>query len=1134
MSDAREILKTIINNFSTEGFKRFFREKSRQFVAKTEDYSRYNDDDFKNGTKIGEINFSDGDKLNICIFEVKKALSEQAGKKAQYEKAKTILKKPENMKFSAGIFIFYDSNDNFRFSLIYPESFGTHRQWNNFRRFTYFVSKDFTNKTFLSQIGDKDFSKLDDIKSAFSITAVTNIFYTEFFDIFEKIVKETKKINDIKQDDQVRDFVLLFSIRVIFLGFIQKKKWLGNNEKFIQDFFNDYKNTNHNENEFYSKWLSLLFFEALNRQFSPKNYLSKQTNSDLQLAPYLNGGLFKKKQGYDTNGWIIPDKEIDEFFDFLFSHSFTIEENSLDDEDLQLNPEFLGIIFERLVNKADGAVYTPRTEVDLMCRLSLIKWLEKNLENKIKVDNLYELFFTESEKDEDQKQGSFSQKEAQEILSKLEGLSICDPAVGSGAFLVGMIQVLDEVEQILKTKYDLKTKNIFERKKEIIKNSLYGVEVKEWAVWICQLRLWLSLFVDAPDNLKNSLDPILPSLDFKVRQGDSLVQRIGTKLFPVFGHNIGFSKSVKGKITKLKNLKLEYFDNKTTTQDIILKQNEISIFKEILTDEINEKKEKLNNLKTNKHVTQPSLLVAEQEIEQPELSFDKEEIEKLKTEITKLSEQKQALHSGNKPLVWSIEFAEIFAEKNGFDIIIGNPPYVMYKDIEDPTKNIKNSSIYKTYLKEMVMLDFPNYFKSKTEIDGFSDLYTYFYIRGLRLLNKSGIHCFVCSNFWLDVDYGVWLKKFLIDNTKIEYIIDNQARRSFNTAQINTIITIISQTKIVDDEGLVKFIAFKKSFEETVFTDKLLTIEKCEKITCSDFLRIYPISNQKLKEAGMEGNNEPQKTIYKQYTGDKWGAKYLKCPDFLIRILANKSEKFTLLGNSNIASIYTGLKDAGYSKYLIPRNICIKNTMPEIIRKPANFKLISINNGDFSINKKTKYNVATEFAPLLWLAMRGDRHICFLNKNNIPYTGNFFGIKPNNNKQILPFLSILNSTFCHLITEVFGRQGFGGGAIILVKSDLDNLPIININKIAKHQLTKLEKLSHKLLNIEIKSIFIECGIDPKLDIPIEEQEPKPLKDRAKLDKIVFDALKLSKTERKEVYRAVCRLVWNRISKAKSV
>ena len=158
--------------------------------------------------------------------------------------------------------------------------------------------------------------------------------------------------------------------------------------------------------------------------------------------------------------------------------------------------------------------------MDLM-PVKFVKWLQKNLENPVRTENLYELFFKESAQEDDQKEGSFSRKEAQEILTKLENLAVCDLAVGSGAFLVGMMQVLDDVEQSLKHRYGLNGKDLFERKKQIIKDSLYGVEVKEWAVWICQLRLWLSLFVDAPDELKNSLEPILPSLDFKVRQGDS-------------------------------------------------------------------------------------------------------------------------------------------------------------------------------------------------------------------------------------------------------------------------------------------------------------------------------------------------------------------------------------------------------------------------------------------------------------------------------------------------------------------------------------------------------------------------------------------------------------------------------------
>ena len=136
--------------------------------------------------------------------------------------------------------------------------------------------------------------------------------------------------------------------------------------------------------------------------------------------------------------------------------------------------------------------------------------------------------------------------------------------MGSGAFLVGMVQVLDEIEQSLKSMSGLTAGNDFERKKRIISQSLYGVEVKEWAVWICQLRLWLSLFIEAPDELKLSPTPILPSLDFKVRQGDVnwLIQRVGNKLFPVTGHSMALSSNQKKQITELKKFKVDYFDNK--------------------------------------------------------------------------------------------------------------------------------------------------------------------------------------------------------------------------------------------------------------------------------------------------------------------------------------------------------------------------------------------------------------------------------------------------------------------------------------------------------------------------------------------------------------------------------------------
>jgi len=1156
-SDARPILEDIISDFALEKFSRFFREKSRQFADRQEDLTHYNDADFAAGAKQGEIKFPDGDELIVCTFKVRQPLSERSGKKAQYEKAKKILKEKQ---ISAGIFIFCDAGGNFRFSLVYPESMGAKRQWNNFRRFTYFVSGEFTNKTFLNRIGDGDFSSLQKVKEAFAIGPVTDLFYKEFFVEYDKLVKTVQKTNNINES-KARDFVLLLAIRTIFLGFIQKRKWLGNDEKFIQSFFRAYQKTE-GANTFYKDWLSILFFEALNKKFFPRKHLPKEMNNALQLAPYLNGGLFKEKKDYDEQGWLIPDKEIASFFDFLFSHSFTIEESSLDDAELQLNPEFLGIIFERLVNKADGAVYTPRTEVDLMCRLSLVKWLMKNLDLPIKPVNLYELFFRESAAEEDQKEGSFSPKEAREILAKLESLAICDLAVGSGAFLVGMMQVLDEIEQNLKERYGLASQNVFERKKRIIAQSLYGVEVKEWAVWICQLRLWLSLFVEAPEEMRYLPSPILPSLDFKIRQGDSLVQRVGSKAFPVLGH-AAVGKTVKDKVTKLKNLKVEYFENKTALKDWEIKQLELAIYDEILQTEIREKQDYISALRGSKQHEQTTIDAVGCTPCQENINFDKEKIELLTSEIKELLEQKQNIRN-DKPLIWNIEFAEIFVEKGGFDIIIGNPPYVRQEEIADPAGKIKEKKEYKNYLQEMVRLDFPDDFPPKKKINAQSDLYTYFYIRGLRLLNSQGIHTFICSNSWLDVGYGAWLQEFLLQYCPVELIIDNHAKRSFEAADVNTIISVIhAPQKKVNQNYPVKFVAFKKPFEEAIFTENLLRIEEAREVFSNDIFRVYPITVKNLQEAGMEYEHEGEKKLDAgKYIGDKWGGKYLRAPDIYFTILEKGKDKLVKLGD--IAEVKRGFT-TGVNEffYLDDDQIREWKIEPEflkpVIKSPRESKSILVNPKDlknkiFICNKskaqlkgtnalkyiewgerqKTKDGVYWKDVPSVsgrkyWYGL-GDRKPARINFNylideiGISYIGNMFvsdnfqEVRTDKNIEVF-----LNSFVFYLFQVNSGRVGFGGGLLKIQTYELNRLPVME---------TKVTRI--KYLQEIRKSIFDECGIDPQSKIPIEEQEPKPLSDRAELDKIVFDALDLTSDERKEVYRAVCRLVWNRISKAKSV
>jgi hypothetical protein len=1163
----KDQLEKLIESFSTSKLHSFFDHKSNDFKPIPTNLDHYADEHFEDFQSPGYLDLPEG-KVLLLSAKTNHTLNERSGKKLQYENAKKILKKLD--EYEAGIFTYYDPQGNFRFSLIYPEYQGTKRSWNNFRRFSYYVNKAYTNKTFLKQIGETPFTSIRSIRSAFSIVAVTNIFYDEFFKVYDQLVQATKIINSLEEDQKVRDFVLLFAIRTIFIGFIQKRKWIGNNDSFIQNLLHEYQHQLQQGNHFYSQWLSKLFFEALNtpvgrRVSDPEKVLSTKMATDLQMAPFLNGGLFKIKPGFDDQHWIIPDQEIKIFFEFLFSHSFTIEENSLEDEDLQLNPEFLGIIFERLVNKADGAVYTPRTEVDLMCRLSLLKWLQKNLENPIKIDNLYELFFKESEAEEDQKQGSFSRKEASEILEKLQTITICDPAVGSGAFLVGMMQVLDEIEQSLKQRYQLNGSTVFERKKEIIKNCLYGVEVKEWAVWICQLRLWLSLFVDAPEDLKDSPDPILPSLDFKVRQGDSLVQRVGTKAFPVTGHILGLNKGIKDKITKLKNMKMEYFDNRSSLKEWELKQLELTIYRKIISEEINHIEYEFNILLGLSEGLKVQLFHDKGEFSQKQLASLAIQISELEEQKQELLEQKNALTLNEKPLIWSIEFAEIFSDKGGFDLIIGNPPYVRQEKIEDPTGKVKDKKDYKGFLAEMVKLDFPDDFSKSTKINAKSDLYAYFYIRGLRLLNPKGIHTFICSNSWLDVGYGAWLQEFLLKRCTIEMIIDNHAKRSFEAADVNTIISIIhapvkGRSPKISDQQIVKFIAFKKPFDEAVYTENLLTIENAKEVYKNEVFRVYPIPTKELWRAGIDIQNDTDQKLDKAcYIGDKWGGKYLRAPDIFFTILEKGKGKLVKL--KDVAEVRFGIK-TGKNEFFYLTDDQVKHWgieeefLKPVIKSPRECKSIMINPNDlkyklFICNKskeelkgtnalryiewgeqqKTDENVLWKDVPSVqgrkhWWGI-GERKSALFNFNylidevGITFIGNIF-VSDNfheihTNKQVGAFL---NSSVFYLFQLNTGRISFGGGLLKIQTYELKNLDVMETQNVAK--------LSKK------KTIFEECGIDPKSDIPIDQQDPKPLPDRAELDNIVFDALNLTQEERKDVYRAVCQLVWNRISKARSV
>ncbi|RMF53182.1 MAG: hypothetical protein D6750_01240, partial [Bacteroidetes bacterium] len=302
-------------------------------------------------------------------------------------------------------------------------------------------------------------------------------------------------------------------------------------------------------------------------------------------------------------------------------------------------------------------------------------------------------------------------------------------------------------------------------------------------------------------------------------------------------------------------------------------------------------------------------------------------------ELDRLTRALSALRSPQQvPFVWDIAFVEIFqGEKKGFDIVIGNPPYVRQEMIAPPALDPNDfdgetadrwkeqKKAYKAKLQESVAAAWPRFFRYKPgraefrKLDGKSDLYIYFYLHGLALLNSQGSFCFITSNSWLDVGYGADLQEFLLKHSHVKFILDNERKRSFAQADVNTIIALLAPPDDRRESGLdqtARFVLFKVPFEEVLGADTFKALEAAAERQSTDRWRITVRTQQDLFEEGLDtGEDEgeqgptakntsrrlPIKTA--RYLGNKWGGKYLRAPDIFFTILEKGRGKLVPLGH---------------------------------------------------------------------------------------------------------------------------------------------------------------------------------------------------------------------------------------------
>jgi hypothetical protein len=1084
----------------------------------------------------------------------------------------------------------------------------------------------------------------DKLNRAFDVEAVTKQFFANYRRVFDDLRK--RLLAQLRADQQCPDaqrwahnYALQLLNRLMFLYFIQRKGWLGGNPHFLRHFWESYKRSGQPRDSFFSQWLRVLFFEAFNNKFhGGHRHFPEDIRRVLQLAPFLNGGLFRENQldtAYAVNP---PDEFFEQLFDrfngstpgFLERYNFTIAESTPFDVEVAVDPEMIGKVYESLVNitfeglteedeelteedeelteedlrRRAGIFYTPRVEIDLMCRLALVDALSNRLGAEFR-PLLYDVVFAT---DPDEKESADAALTAHNLWSRfndaLRSLTICDPACGSGSFLVGMLLVLDDLQARANQQLGIE-ETPYERRRRIIGNQLYGVDVMDWAVHVAELRLWLQLIVETeihPAELQ--LRPLLPNLSFKVRQGDSLVQEIGGINFGLHRHRLDIPAHLKGRITQLKGKKLRFYQGEPGLREADLKQEERNLFRDILDHKRIALQKEIANLtrQIESRLEQGELTgIATGTAKQEHLKLEAQwraQREEKQADLQRLEQALVALRTApTVPFVWDIAFVEIFeGDSGGFDIVIGNPPYVRQEKIAPPLEREENytpdewrrrKAAYKKKLQHSVAAAWPRFFQYKPgsdtfrKLDGRSDLYIYFYFHALSLLNPQGSFCFITSNSWLDVGYGAELQEFLLRHSHVKLVLDNEAKRSFARADVNTVIVLLAPPDDRREDGLSKtarFVLFKKPFEEVARAEVFKAIEAVTERQSTPDYRVTARLQRELLEEGLESEGEEAEESSARkpsssgpliktarYIGNKWGGKYLRAPDIFFTILEKGKGKLVRLGD--IAEVRFGIKTgANEFFYLEPTGnpapagyLHVRNGagwegeieeefLKPVIKSPRECRSILIKPEDLRYKifmchrdkSELKGTAALEY--ICWGEAQGyhERPTC----KGRP---RWWDVGVRNSVGLL-WVETMFEAFRVYKNEqlVYESDKFYGIASSVdsvgLTISLNSSPVLLLKLLSGF--ASLGQGGLKTPVYEVKKFHVpdpaSIDVDPSLAATFFSREIGPIiheihqPDRRALDEVVFDVLGLTAGEREAVYEAVVHLVRARLEKAQSV
>ena len=748
----------------------------------------------KNALNLGKISLSDGEAL--AIYEVE--LSDKVDIERNRAGIRDMLTKDWRDMGYAGAFLFcYRKNESvLRFSYV-SETWGFNKDGiyerlsTNTKRYTYLLGEGRGCRTAIEQFGALKNSKLalSDVTAAFSVEALTKQFYKDLYEWYQWAVDPASGVyfpnnTSIEADDRedIETKIIRLITRIMFVWFIKQKELVPNkifDVDFLETILKDFDPNSAVVGNYYNAILQNLFFGTLNRAIEDeqgnKRKFATNVKKDIKTlyryaemftisedeviklfseVPFLNGGLFEcldktktidgVEQAYNYDGFSRNDKKFADgryrnravvpnvlFFEperglisILSRYNFTIEENSPEEQQVALDPELLGKVFENLLGaynpetketarNQSGSFYTPREIVNYMVDESLISYLG----NTAFVRSLFSPEFVYDKTKE---------AEYKTIADKLKAIKILDPACGSGAFPMGLLNKMIEI-----LCHITPDENIYEMKLAIIENCIYGSDIQSIAAQITKLRFFISLICNCEkDATKPNFGiPTLPNLETNFVAANSLIAKKKQD-----SHNLFENPEIEPTKKVLTEIRHEHFSAKTAYRKSTLREKDKQL------------REKLAKL-----------------LEQDN-DFAPEDAKQL-----------AAWNPYDQNAV--AEFfdpAWMFGVSDGFDIVIGNPPYIQLQNDGGKLAKLYADCNYKTYART-------------------GDIYCLFYERGYQLLKPNGHLCYITSNKWMRAGYGEKTREFFAKNTNPLLLIDFAGVKIFESATVDTNILLFAK-----------------------------------------------------------------------------------------------------------------------------------------------------------------------------------------------------------------------------------------------------------------------------------------------------------------------------------------------------